>query len=51
MTVIAEETGRVVFAAEIAHRGVQINVALDSRRVLRRSRRNRKTRYRQPTFR
>ncbi len=50
MAVIAEDTGRVVFAAEIAHRGVQINVALESRRALRRSRRNRKTRYRQPRF-
>ena len=41
---------RVVWAAELTHRGIQIRDALTSRRQLRRSRRNRKTRYRQPRF-
>lgn len=43
-------TGEVVFAAELKHRGFAIRDALTSRRQLRRSRRNRKTRYRQPRF-
>lgn len=42
--------GEVVFAAELKHRGFVIREALTSRRQLRRSRRNRKTRYRQPRF-
>jgi len=50
MAVVSEETGRVVFAAEITHRGFQIRDALSSRRALRRGRRNRKTRYRKPRF-
>jgi hypothetical protein len=37
-------------AAELQHRGFAITDALTSRRQLRRSRRNRKTRYRQPRF-
>ncbi|WP_424095686.1 RRXRR domain-containing protein [Moorena producens] len=37
-------------ALEINHRGQQIKNALESRRALRRGRRNRKTRYRQPRF-
>ena len=41
---------RVVWGAELTHRGFQIRDALRSRRQLRRSRRNRKTRYRQPRF-
>ncbi|MBE0582680.1 MAG: HNH endonuclease [Desulfofustis sp.] len=41
---------RVVWAAELVHRGLQIKKALDARRAIRRSRRNRKTRYRQPRF-
>jgi len=40
----------VVWAAELKHRGQQIKDALDARRSIRRSRRNRKTRYRQPRF-
>ena len=40
----------IVFAAEIEHRGQAIKKVLDSRRSLRRGRRNRKTRYRQPRF-
>ena len=40
----------VLWAAELTHRGFQIRDAMTSRRQLRRSRRNRKTRYRQPRF-
>jgi 5-methylcytosine-specific restriction endonuclease McrA len=40
----------VLWAAELTHRGFQIREALTSRRQSRRSRRNRKTRYRQPRF-
>jgi len=47
---VNETTGEVVWAAELQHRGFQIRDALTSRRQLRRSRRNRKTRYRQPRF-
>ncbi|NEQ62891.1 MAG: HNH endonuclease [Moorea sp. SIO4A1] len=41
---------RVVWGAELIHRGFQIRDSLTSRRQLRRSRRNRKTRYRKPRF-
>ncbi|BAY48005.1 hypothetical protein SAMD00079811_74630 [Scytonema sp. HK-05] len=41
---------KVIWVAELEHRGWQIKDALESRRSLRRSRRNRKTRYRQPRF-
>ena len=41
---------KVIFGAEIVHRGLAIKSSLDSRRALRRSRRNRKTRYRQARF-
>ena len=41
---------KVVFGAELEHRGFQIKNALESRRALRRGRRSRKTRYRQPRF-
>lgn len=41
---------RIIFAAELHHRGQQIKDALLSRRQLRRGRRNRKTRYRQARF-
>lgn len=40
----------VVWAGELAHRGLAIRKALDSRRALRRGRRARKTRYRPPRF-
>ncbi len=40
----------VIWGAELTHRGFQIRDALTSRRQLRRSRRNRKTRYRKPRF-
>ncbi|MEG4837003.1 RNA-guided endonuclease IscB [Microcoleus sp. B9-D4] len=50
IAVIQEKTGRVTNALEISHRGQQIKDALESRRSLRRGRRNRKLRYRKPRF-
>jgi 5-methylcytosine-specific restriction endonuclease McrA len=44
------QCGKVIWAAELQHRGQMIRADLESRRNLRRSRRNRKTRYRQPRF-
>jgi 5-methylcytosine-specific restriction endonuclease McrA len=41
---------KVVFGAELTHRGQAINASLESRRSIRRSRRARHTRYRQPRF-
>ena len=40
----------VIFGAELTHRVEQIKLRLLDRRAIRRSRRNRKTRYRQPRF-
>jgi 5-methylcytosine-specific restriction endonuclease McrA len=40
----------IVWCAELEHRGFQIREKLNDRRTLRRSRRNRKTRYRKPRF-
>src|SRR5450759_529900 len=48
LALVNDATGEVVFAAELAHRGEQIKKALDRRRAVRRSRRNRNTRYRKP---
>lgn len=50
LALVNDSTGEVVWVAELQHRGFQIRDALTSRRQLRRSRRNRKTRYRQPRF-
>jgi len=51
VTGIAIKQGnKIIFGAELQHRGQQIRDALLSRRQLRRGRRNRKTRYRQPRF-
>jgi 5-methylcytosine-specific restriction endonuclease McrA len=50
MTVINDVTGEVVWAAELTHRGQQIKRDLQKRRAVRRSRRQRKTRYRAPRF-
>ncbi|BAZ67985.1 HNH endonuclease [Fischerella sp. NIES-4106] len=50
IALVNDSTGEVVFAAELKHRGFAIRDALTSRRQLRGSRRNRKTRYRQPRF-
>jgi 5-methylcytosine-specific restriction endonuclease McrA len=50
IALVNDSTGEVVFAAELKHRGFAIRDALTSRRQLRRGRRARKTRYRQPRF-
>lgn len=51
VTGIAIKLGnKVIFGAELQHRGFQIKDALLSRRQIRRSRRNRKTRYRKARF-
>ncbi len=51
VTGIALKQGdKVIFGAELTHRGQTIKASLDSRRAIRRSRRNRHTRYRQPRF-
>jgi 5-methylcytosine-specific restriction endonuclease McrA len=50
MAIVNDQNGEVVFAAELTHRGQQIKHALDARRAVRRSRRQRKTRYRAPRF-
>jgi len=44
------EGEKVIFGAELTHRGQAIKASLDSRRALRRGRRNRHTRYRQARF-
>ncbi len=41
---------KVIFGAELTHRGQTIKASLESRRSLRRGRRNRHTRYRQARF-
>jgi len=50
IAVVHDATGRVVWAANLNHRGQRIKDALEGRRAIRRSRRNRKTRYRTPRF-
>jgi 5-methylcytosine-specific restriction endonuclease McrA len=50
IAVLNDRTGTVVFAAELSHRGQKIKAALDDRRAIRSSRRQRKTRYRKPRF-
>ncbi len=50
IVLVNDTTGEVVFAAQLKHRGFAIRDALTSRRQLRRSRRNRKTRYRKARF-
>jgi len=44
------QADKVVFAAELEHRGQAIKDALEKRRAIRQGRRNRKTRYRKPRF-
>ncbi len=44
------QANNLIWAAELTYRGQQIKDDLESRRSLRRSRRNRQTRYRQPRF-
>ncbi|MCC5604081.1 RNA-guided endonuclease IscB [Nostoc favosum] len=50
IALVNDATREVVFAAELKHRGFAIRDAINARRQLRRSRRNRKTRYRRPRF-
>lgn len=50
IAVLNEVMGRVVWAAELSHRGQRIRDALLSRRQIRRARRNRKTRYRKARY-
>jgi 5-methylcytosine-specific restriction endonuclease McrA len=50
IAMVNDATGKVVFAAELSHRGQAIRDALLSRRQSRRGRRARHTRYRQPRF-
>jgi 5-methylcytosine-specific restriction endonuclease McrA len=50
LALVNDATGEVVFAAELVHRGEQIKKRLDARRMVRRSRRRRKTRYRPARF-
>jgi hypothetical protein len=48
IVLLNDASGQVVWAAELLHRGEQIKRSMDQRRALRRSRRQRKTRYRKP---
>ena len=50
LAIVSERTGKVLFAAELQHRGNAIRDALIRRRALRRGRRGRKTRYRSARF-
>ena len=50
IAVVNDATGKVVFAAELSHRGQAIRDALLSRRGVRRGRRARHIRYRKPRF-
>jgi 5-methylcytosine-specific restriction endonuclease McrA len=50
VAIVNDATGQVVWAGELCHRGHQIKKQLDERRAVRRSRRQRKTRYRAPRF-
>jgi 5-methylcytosine-specific restriction endonuclease McrA len=50
IALVNDHTGAVVWAAELTHRGQQIKRDLDRRRAVRRSRRQRHTRYRKPRF-
>ena len=50
IAIVNDNTGEVGWAAELAHRGDAIKESLDSRRAIRRGRRARHTRYRQPRY-
>src|SRR5262249_5158422 len=50
VVILKQSSGEIISAAEITHGGQSIKPSLDSRRSIRRNRRNRKTRYRQPRF-
>ncbi|WIG58551.1 MAG: HNH endonuclease [Ktedonobacterales bacterium] len=50
LAVVNDATGQVVWAGELTHRGQQVKDRLDQRRMCRRSRRQRHTRYRPARF-
>jgi 5-methylcytosine-specific restriction endonuclease McrA len=50
IALVDDQSGKVIFAAELAHRGGKIKDDLESRRGVRRGRRARHTRYRKPRF-
>ncbi|EFH86012.1 RNA-guided endonuclease IscB [Ktedonobacter racemifer] len=50
IALVNDANGKMIFAAELEHRGQAIKDGLDSRRAVRRNRRHRKTRYRKPRF-
>jgi 5-methylcytosine-specific restriction endonuclease McrA len=50
LAIVNDTTGQVVWAAELQHRGQQVHAALFARRAIRRSRRQRHTRYRPAHF-
>ena len=50
IALVDEAQGEVVWAAELTHRGEQVKERLDQRRMCRRGRRHRHTRYRPPRF-
>jgi 5-methylcytosine-specific restriction endonuclease McrA len=50
IALVREKDGKVVWAGELTHRGQAIRDALERRRAVRHSRRQRKTRYRKPRF-
>lgn len=50
LALIDEQSSRVVWAAELHHRGRAIRDTLKARNILRRNRRNRKTWYRAPRY-
>src|SRR5438477_1538080 len=50
LALVNDASGEVVWAAELTHRGEQVREALTKRRAVRRSRRQRKTRYRPSRF-
>ena len=51
IAIVNDATGKVVFAAELSHQGEAIKKRLDKRRGVRKSRRARRTRYRQARWR
>jgi 5-methylcytosine-specific restriction endonuclease McrA len=50
LAILNDNPGEIIWAAELQHRGQQIKKSLEKRCETRRSRRNRKTRYRRPRF-
>jgi 5-methylcytosine-specific restriction endonuclease McrA len=50
LVVTSDTTGEVVWAAELTHRGDQVHHGLQRRAAVRRGRRQRHTRYREPRF-